>query len=66
VLARQAGFRKTELRFLNEPSDRERLREVELPDRPEFDDARKALEANVLLLNSVVFGPQDYALHAWA
>ena len=66
VLARQAGFRKTELRFLNEPSERERLREVELPSGSEFDEARAALRANVELLNSVVFGPQDYALHAWA
>lgn len=66
VLARQAGFRKTELHFLNEPSDRERLRAVELPPGPEFDEARAALSANIELLNSVVFGPQDYALHAWA
>jgi 2-polyprenyl-3-methyl-5-hydroxy-6-metoxy-1,4-benzoquinol methylase len=66
VLARQAGFRRTELRFLNEPSERERLRDVELPPGREFDEARAALRTNVELLNSVVFGPQDYALHAWA
>lgn len=66
VLARQAGFRRTELRFLNEPSDEERLRAVELPEGSQFDPARIALARNVELLNTVVFGPQDYALHAWA
>jgi 2-polyprenyl-3-methyl-5-hydroxy-6-metoxy-1,4-benzoquinol methylase len=66
VLARQAGFRRTELRFLNEPADEERLRAVELPEGSEFDPARTALARNVELLNTVVFGPQDYALHAWA
>jgi len=66
VLARQAGFRRTELRFLNEPPQEERLRPVELPSGPEFDEARTALTSNVELLNTVVFGPQDYALHAWA
>ena len=33
-LARQAGFRKVELRFLSEPSDAERLRLVPLPEGP--------------------------------
>lgn len=66
VLARQAGFGRTELRYLNELPDRERLRSVDLPPGPEFEDARKALAANVELLNTVLFGPQDYALYAWA
>ena len=66
VLARQAGFRRSELRFLNEPTDEERLRAVDLPAGSEFDAARAALSRNVELLNTVVFGPQDYALHAWA
>jgi 2-polyprenyl-3-methyl-5-hydroxy-6-metoxy-1,4-benzoquinol methylase len=65
VLARQAGFRRTELRFLNEPAEEERLRSVELPEGAEFDAARTALAGNVELLNTVVFGAQDYALHAW-
>jgi O-antigen chain-terminating methyltransferase len=64
VLARQAGFRRTEIRYLNEPSEEERLRAVELPDGAEFDPARTALARNVDLLNAVVFGAQDYALHA--
>lgn len=62
VLARQAGFRSTELRFLNPPPEEERLRAVELPPDPAFDEARLALSANVARLNEVVFGPQDYAL----
>ncbi|HEY7149860.1 MAG TPA: methyltransferase domain-containing protein [Gaiellaceae bacterium] len=64
VLARQAGFRRTEVRFLNEPSEDERLRAVELPGGAEFDSARAALAGNVELLNAVVFGAQDYALYA--
>ena len=39
LLARQAGFRETETRFLNSPPDTERLRQVELPDGPEFDQS---------------------------
>ena len=62
LLARQAGFEQTELRFLNEP-DR-RLQPVQLPPEAAFDGARAALEANVERLNEVVFGPQDYALLA--
>ena len=62
MLARQAGFRSTELRFLNPPPDEERLRPVALPADPAFDEARVALEANVARLNEIVFGPQDYAL----
>jgi O-antigen chain-terminating methyltransferase len=64
VLARQAGFRRTEVRYLNEPSEDERLRPVELPSAAEFDPARDALARNVELLNAVVFGAQDYALYA--
>ncbi len=64
LLARQAGFARTEVRFLNEPAAEERLRPVELPPDPAFDDARVALAANVARLNQVVFGPQDYALVA--
>jgi SAM-dependent methyltransferase len=62
LLARQAGFSRTELRFLNEPPEEERLHPVELPPDPAFDEARVALAANVARLNDVVFGPQDYAL----
>jgi O-antigen chain-terminating methyltransferase len=62
MLARQAGFRSTDVRFLNPPPDEERLRPVVLPADPALDEARVALEANVARLNEVVFGPQDYAL----
>jgi O-antigen chain-terminating methyltransferase len=64
LMARQSGFRQVELRFLNEPPESERLRDVDLPHEPEFDDARRALAANVERLNDVIFGPQDYALVA--
>lgn len=64
LLARQAGFAQADVRFLNEPPPDERLRPVELPREPAFDDARLALAANVARLNEVVFGPQDYALVA--
>jgi O-antigen chain-terminating methyltransferase len=59
-LARQAGFRDVELRFLSEPPDAERLRLVPLPDG----QAKDALDSNVTRLNDVVFGPQDYAVLA--
>src|SRR5919202_805682 len=58
LLARQAGFRGTELRYLNPPE--ERLREVELED----DAAREALATNIRRLNDVLFAPLDYALVA--
>jgi O-antigen chain-terminating methyltransferase len=64
LLARQAGFSQADVRFLNEPPREERLRPVELPRDPAFDDARVALAANVARLNDVIFGPQDYALVA--
>jgi SAM-dependent methyltransferase len=62
LLARQSGFERTEVRLLNEPA--ERLTPVELPPDAAFDEARRALAANVERLNEVVFGPQDYALLA--
>ena len=52
LLARQAGFAGTEIRFLNEPA--ERLAE---PDDP-------VIAANVRRLNEVLFAPLDYALYA--
>ena len=64
MLARQAGFERADVRFLNEPPAEERLRPVELPPDAAFDQARVALAANVARLNEVVFGPQDYALVA--
>ena len=52
LLARQAGFASTEIRFLNEPA--ERLSE---PDDP-------VVAANVRRLNDLLFAPLDYALYA--
>jgi SAM-dependent methyltransferase len=52
LLARQAGFAETEIRFLNEPA--ERLIE---PDDP-------VIAANVRRLNEILFAPLDYALVA--
>ena len=52
LLARQAGFAETELRFLNEPA--ERLTEPEDP----------VIAANVRRLNDLLFAPLDYALVA--
>jgi SAM-dependent methyltransferase len=52
LLARQAGFAETEIRFLNEPA--ERLTE---PDEP-------VIAANVRRLNELLFAPLDYALLA--
>ena len=66
LLARQAGFRATETRFLNSPPDTERLRQVELPDGPEFDQPRAALASNVARLNDLLYGPLDYAIVARA
>ena len=63
-LARQAGFQAVEIRYLNEPPPEERMRDVELPPRAEFDAARQALADNVRLLNEHVFGPLDYAVLA--
>jgi SAM-dependent methyltransferase len=63
-LARQAGFRNVELRFLSEPSAAERLKLVPLPDGRDLAPAKDALDANVNRLNDVVFGPQDYAVLA--
>jgi SAM-dependent methyltransferase len=52
LLARQAGFRETDLRFLNEPAER-----LELPDDP-------VLAENARRLNELLFCPLDYALLA--
>jgi SAM-dependent methyltransferase len=52
LLARQAGFAETEVRFLNEPADR-----LTEPDDP-------VIAANVRRLNEILFAPLDYALVA--
>jgi SAM-dependent methyltransferase len=52
LLARQAGFAESEIRYLNEPA--ERLTE---PDDP-------VIAANVRRLNELLFAPLDYALVA--
>src|SRR2546421_2145156 len=52
LLARQAGFATTELRFLNEPPER-----LTAPDDP-------VIAANVRRLNELLFAPLDYALLA--
>jgi SAM-dependent methyltransferase len=52
LLARQAGFSETEIRFLNEPADR-----LTEPDDP-------VIAANVRRLNELLFAPLDYALVA--
>ena len=54
LLAKQAGFARAEIRYLNEPT--ERLREVDIENR--------ALADNVEKLNSLLFGPLDYAVVA--
>jgi O-antigen chain-terminating methyltransferase len=56
LLAKQAGFASAEIRFLNEPPPTERLREVDIENR--------ALADNVARLNSLLFGPLDYAVVA--
>ncbi len=66
LLARQAGLRDVELRFMNEPPPQARLQPVELPEGPELEQARWALNTNVERLNDVVFAAQDYALVARA
>ncbi|MFN2470672.1 MAG: class I SAM-dependent methyltransferase [Gaiellaceae bacterium] len=63
-LVREAGFHDLELRYLNEPAAEERMRPVELPREPALAGAQEALDANVLRLNEVIFGPQDYAVVA--
>ena len=52
LLARQAGFAETEIRYLNEPADR-----LTEPDDP-------VIAANVRRLNELLFAPLDYALVA--
>jgi SAM-dependent methyltransferase len=53
LLARQAGFAETQIRFLNEPSHR-----LAEPDDP-------VIAGNVRRLNEILFAPLDYALLAW-
>ena len=53
LLARHAGFRRTEIRYANEPAGR-----LEVPDDP-------VLAENVRRLNELLFAPLDYALYAW-
>ena len=62
LLARHAGFREVETRFLHEPEHR--LQPVELPAEPAFSDAQAALSQNVERLNALLYGPLDYALIA--
>ncbi len=52
LLARQAGFREVETRFLNEPAER-----LAIPDDP-------VIAANVRKLNDILFAPLDYAILA--
>jgi SAM-dependent methyltransferase len=52
LLARQAGFAETNVRFLNEPADR-----LTEPDDP-------VIAANVRRLNELLFAPLDYAMVA--
>jgi SAM-dependent methyltransferase len=52
LLARQAGFRDVETRYLNEPAER-----LAIPDDP-------VVAANVEKLNAVLFAPLDYAILA--
>src|SRR6266498_3548823 len=52
LLARQAGFAQTAIRFLNEPADR-------LTEPPD-----PVIAANVRRLNELLFAPLDYALLA--
>jgi SAM-dependent methyltransferase len=52
LLARQAGFREVEKRFLNEPAEK-----LAIPDDP-------TIAANVRKLNDILFAPLDYAIFA--
>jgi SAM-dependent methyltransferase len=52
LLAEQAGFRRVETRFLNEPGER-----LTVPDDP-------VLAENARRLNDLLFGPLDYAILA--
>jgi O-antigen chain-terminating methyltransferase len=52
LLAGQAGFERTEIRFANEPAER-----LEEPSDP-------VIARNVRRLNELLFGPLDYALYA--
>jgi SAM-dependent methyltransferase len=52
LLARQAGFREVDTRFLNEPAER-----LGIPDDP-------LLAENARRLNELLFGPLDYAILA--
>jgi O-antigen chain-terminating methyltransferase len=52
LLARQAGFREVEMRFLNAPAER-----LAIPDDP-------TIAANVHKLNEILFAPLDYAILA--
>ena len=51
LLARQAGFREVETRFLNEPAER-------------LTSGRPVIAANVRKLNEILFAPLDYAIVA--
>jgi SAM-dependent methyltransferase len=52
LLARQAGFREVETRYLNEPAEK-----LAIPDDP-------TIAANVRKLNDILFAPLDYAVLA--
>ncbi len=52
LLAGQAGFQRTEVRFLNEPEEK-----LAVPEDP-------VLGENARRLNELLFGPLDYALLA--
>ncbi len=53
LLAEQAGFRRVETRFLNEPAEK-----LVLPDDP-------VLAENARRVNDILFSPLDYAVLAW-
>ncbi len=63
-LVRQAGFGEEELRFLNPPPEDAQLQPVPLPEGEQWEPARRVLAENVIRLNQVIFGPQDYAVVA--